>query len=657
MSDSGVTRAKLGEYELIQRLAVGGMAEIFLARERGLAGLERRVVVKRILPHLAADAEFVELFQSEAKVVAKLHHPGIVQVHKLGKDGDSWFIAMEYVPGVTVRQLQHASHALKRPMPIPVAMGIVMQACEGAHAAHELTDGGKPVGLVHRDLTPQNLMVTDDGHVKLLDFGIAKRTADSEATRDGGVKGKTSYLSPEQCRQEPLDRRSDIFALGIVLWELLAGTSLFKRHSELETLTAIDRGEWRDLREFCPDAPDDLVRALRKALARDREERFATADELRQALAKVARAEGLDAGIDAVRAFALELVGDRRREEREALDRAFAGVELLSEAMGARLSGVSEDSVPGRTRRHGDHKRDVYPWVAGAVLTLALVIAGAYQLLRRPPPAAPASAIQLSGPALSIGFPPTIDAATMAAELEPLRGYLERSLQRPFTFSVAPSYDELGRRLVTGEVAFALLPANLLLKVRAREPRVEPLATDLIDGSPGNNGLILVSETASVNGLEELRGRVICVTDPASTTGYVLPRAALRRAGLDPDRDVTLRLSGNHQQALRDLFEGRCEAAGTYDKAYLVADKAGVPAARMRTLAMTGRAPNDTITAAPDVAEADRSAVRDALLAFQPQRDIGQPLLGNIERISAFVAPDAAAFERLAASIEAAKGP
>lgn len=625
------------------------MAEIFLAREFGPGGLERPVVVKRILPHLAADAEFVELFRQEARVVARLQHPGIVQIYEFAQADGSWYIAMEYVPGVTVKQLSSATAHARRPMPLPVALGIVIQACEGAHAAHELADpAGHTLGLVHRDISPHNLMVTDEGHVKLLDFGIAKATAASEATRTGGVKGKTSYLSPEQCRQDPLDRRSDVFALGIVLWELVAGTSLFKRDSEYETLQAIDRAELRDLRKFRPEVPPALHAAIRKALARKRDDRYPTAEAMRLALAKVAHDLGFDTTHDAVKAFALEVVGERRRDERAAIDSVFAGVDVLPAAMGARLAGQQQTDetdtvVPhedSRSTLRGLRRRRRRVWAVALGLGLALAAAAGY-LARRPHPRV------LEGTPLALGFPPALGSAVMASELEPLRGYLETRTGRPFVFTFARSYDELGNRLVSGELQFAMLTPYLLLTVMRHEPRIVPLAGDLFDGSAGNNGVILVPEKSSMTTVAELRGMRFCLTDTQSTTGYVLPRAALRQAGLDPDVDIRPVMSGNHLQAMRDLSEGRCDAAGTYDKAYISADRAGVAVASVRVLAITGRAPNETICAAVKTSKKDRDAVRAALLDFQPQRDIGQPSLGNVQRISGFAPFDAAAFDRL----------
>jgi len=209
---------KLGRYDILERLATGGMAEIFLACERGMHGLERLVVVKKILPHLAVQDAFVQMFVHEARIVARISHPNVVQIHDLAEQDGEVFICMEYVPGSTLRHLTDAAEQARTNIPVDVALGIITQACRGLHTAHELKDAsGRLEGLVHRDISPHNLMVTNEGHVKLLDFGIAKATESSEQTATGSLKGKFCYMSPEQVKQNQLDRRSDVFSLGIVL--------------------------------------------------------------------------------------------------------------------------------------------------------------------------------------------------------------------------------------------------------------------------------------------------------------------------------------------------------------------------------------------------------------------------------------------------------
>src|SRR5688572_13881575 len=283
------------------------MAEIFVCCERGLAGLERLVVIKRILPHLAVHPQFVEMFLAEARYVARLNHPNVVQIFELGEDGTAPYLAMEYVSGGSVRDVLVTAIENDVRTPLGAAIGLIAQACAGAHAAHELTDpSGKSLGLVHRDTSPHNLMVTGEGHVKLLDFGIAKATEVAELddhTRTGALKGKVHYMAPEQCKQEPLDRRADVFALGIVLWELLAQERLFKRDSDLDSMQAIVTSDLKPLARIRPDLPRAIVGAVEKSLRRDKAERYATADEMRRALLDACAKHGIRCDADAVSAF------------------------------------------------------------------------------------------------------------------------------------------------------------------------------------------------------------------------------------------------------------------------------------------------------------------------------------------------------------------
>ena len=207
---------KFGHFTLGKRLARGGMAEVFLARQRGPEGFDRKVAVKRILPHLAETADFVRMFLSEARLAARLSHPNIVHIYELGQVGGDYFIAMEYVDGVHAGQL--IEHARTEPIWPELIARIGADAAGALAYAHRLTDAdGRPLQLVHRDVSPQNIMVSSDGIVKLVDFGIAKAASKAEETRPGVVKGKYAYMSPEQTVGRALDGRSDVFSLGVVL--------------------------------------------------------------------------------------------------------------------------------------------------------------------------------------------------------------------------------------------------------------------------------------------------------------------------------------------------------------------------------------------------------------------------------------------------------
>jgi serine/threonine protein kinase len=290
---------RLGRYELLRLIATGGMAHVWVARQRGEFGFARTVAIKVIRPEQARNATFRRMFLDEARLAAGISHPNVIHVLDLGEQDDVVFLAMELVEGATLAQLlgwgaAGEPEALTR-LPPGIVARIVAEMAAGLHAAHELTDeGGTPLHLVHRDVSPQNILVSLDGVAKIADFGIAKafgrRTAETEA---GQVKGKWSYLSPEQIRREPLDRRSDVFSAGIVLWEALAGRRLFRGEDVLDTVERVKGAPIPDPCAIAPDVPAGLAQVALKALERDPVRRFQTAAELSDALEEAARGAGV----------------------------------------------------------------------------------------------------------------------------------------------------------------------------------------------------------------------------------------------------------------------------------------------------------------------------------------------------------------------------
>ncbi|NOJ83122.1 protein kinase domain-containing protein [Myxococcus xanthus] len=274
-----------GPYVLVRKLAEGGMAEIFLAKLLGADGFERNVVIKRMLPHLTNNPDFVEMFRDEARLAAKLAHPNIVQIQELGFAEGCYYICMEYLAGEDFSTTLRLAGRKRHYVPLPVVLRVLIDAARGLHFAHEFTnEAGQPLNVVHRDISPSNLYLTYQGQVKVLDFGIAKAESRLVNTRTGVVKGKYMYMAPEQARGKEVDRRADIFALGVSLYEALTHVRPFSRENDLAVLNALLQGELKPPRELRPDLPEELEAILLKAMAFKPEDRYPTAEAFADAL-------------------------------------------------------------------------------------------------------------------------------------------------------------------------------------------------------------------------------------------------------------------------------------------------------------------------------------------------------------------------------------
>jgi serine/threonine protein kinase len=343
-----------GKFELQRKLAVGGMAEIFLASVQGPEGFLKTVAIKRILPHLTEDQDFVTMFLDEARLVARFNHPNIVQIYELGDVEGRYFLSMEFVHGVSMSKVLKACRKRERPLPLEYGAKIVSFACDGLDYAHNFADAdGHPLNLIHRDVSPQNLMLSYDGVVKVLDFGIAKAAGNLFQTRSSSLKGKAAYMSPEQITQKAggLDRRSDVFALGIVLYEFATGRRPYEADTELELMMSIVQKPIPDPRLLNPILPEGLAVILDKALAKDREQRYASCRALRQDLEQFLVDQRLMVDTYALSAFLRELIppGDVRvgmtlpTPSRPSLNR---------EEVDGALRGVRSDSGKSRPSPH-----------------------------------------------------------------------------------------------------------------------------------------------------------------------------------------------------------------------------------------------------------------------------------------------------------------
>src|SRR5579871_1839196 len=288
---------RLGPYELIRRIATGGMAEVYLARRAGPHGFQKTVAVKRILPQYARDPDFVAMFVDEARVCARLGHPNIVQVFDFGEQDGELYMAMEYVDGTTGARLIRAAAARGEEIPLDVCLHItlsILHALEYAHTARD--DDGKPLSLVHRDVSPGNVLIDRSGAVKLTDFGIFRAAEMERRTEVGQLKGKLGYMSPEQVTGRELDARSDIFTLGIVLAEMVILRPLFAGGTELDVLLRIRDADLSALDRAKERVPDDLRSVLFRALAKDRSQRYPNATAFAGALEDLLRRRRLQVG-------------------------------------------------------------------------------------------------------------------------------------------------------------------------------------------------------------------------------------------------------------------------------------------------------------------------------------------------------------------------
>ena len=310
------------EYQLLARLAVGGMAEIFLARGASVAGVERHCVLKRILRTRADDDELVQMFLDEARLAAQLQHPNIASLYDVGMLGNAYFFTMEYVHGETVRLLLRRARERNRPVPLACVLTIIANAAAGLHHAHErVSVEGLPLGIVHRDVSPSNVMVSYEGNVKVVDFGIAKAAGRIAVTRTGTVRGKIGYLSPEQCRGVPVDRRCDEFSLGLVMREMLNGAPLYRRATDLETMTAIVADRPPPPSSLRAEVPRDVDDIVLRMLAQPVTHRFKTARAVVEAIENASMRAGTILSTSAVSSLVRDLFGERVEPWRE-LDRA-----------------------------------------------------------------------------------------------------------------------------------------------------------------------------------------------------------------------------------------------------------------------------------------------------------------------------------------------
>ena len=432
----------IGGYEIVGLLGTGGMAQVLLGRQTGPNGFERPVVIKRILPHLVRRQSFVDMFLDEARTIANIRHPNVVSIHDFRFEDGELFMVMEYLEGETAASLRRRLNARGERMPGALWCHIFAETCAGLYAAHQATNElGLPLNLVHRDVSPPNILVTYDGAVKLIDFGIAKSDHRSSQTDAGHIKGKYAYMSPEQAQGRPLDARSDLFSLGVVMFEMTTGRRLFKRDTDLLTVQAVCDDPIPEPSEAWPDYTPELHRICLRALARDPTERYQSAVELRRDLLAVVRADAsAPLPEEVIGLFMQDMFEDRIDLKRGLLQRVRRGEQfesfssptdsviaistLMTSALpkpmlddgaahgtGAPPRSV-ESSTSGRSQSHSHSIAIIFYAAASAVVVLLLT------MVQRPGPAPAPVAAPPPPPPPVVVAPPPEPPAQVALEID-----------------------------------------------------------------------------------------------------------------------------------------------------------------------------------------------------------------------------------------------
>ncbi|MFY1826907.1 protein kinase domain-containing protein [Myxococcus fulvus] len=489
----------VGRYQLVRKLATGGMAEVFLAKVAGPGGFEKTLVLKRILPHLVEDPSFVEMFLEEARLVAQLNHPHIVQIFDFGEAEGSYFLAMELIDGPNLRRWQRQAASRGRPLAPNVCAKVVALAAEGLAYAHDFADPGtgQPLGLIHRDVSPDNILVSRQGAVKVVDFGIAKVAGQKHRTQTGIVKGKVAYMPPEQCRADPLDRRVDVYALGVVLYELLTGRLPFEGATELVMMQAIVSRPPVPVSRHRDDVPSALQTIISTALEKDRDQRYPDCRALQADLERFVLSTGEPVGAYQIARSVEQVVEERAtatpapmtNREAERTTPSGRAREKRAEAPDASVFEQTTQKRPrqdvGATRR----KKLVPAAVTGAVL---LVAGGGYALLGRPP-SGPVMAEVARAPADGVETKPTTGASPVPSDVKPTEGappppsdvklaQVEEAAPRPMEPSAPAEDDDLLAPIAANAEGTERKDGSARAMKGTVEFRIRPYAVVYLDG-------------------------------------------------------------------------------------------------------------------------------------------------------------------------------
>jgi TonB family protein len=517
ISASGPDR--FGQYEILERIASGGMAELYKARLSGVEGFQKILAIKKILPHLADNDEFITMFADEAKLAAQLNHPNIVHIFDLGKiESGGYFIAMEFVEGRDLRAILKSGREIGQPLPVPLSVYIACKVAAALDYAHRRRESdGRELKIVHRDVSPQNILISYEGDIKLCDFGIAKAASKASQTESGALKGKVRYMSPEQAWGKPIDRRSDLFSLGAVMFEMLTDQVLFRGDTDLTVLEKVRAAEVVAPSSVNPEVPRNLDAIVLKALAREPEDRYANASDMLRDLEAVLYAHTPAPGsadlaiylhrLQAEEAAAAEA---RAREAARAIPpepeqkRKTKGTPVVRRGTGsapnlaapaapaapdrppaAPARELTPPSVYGAPAPPDAERRSRAPLYAGIAAAVVALAAGTWWVTRKPAvvvraPVAAATPLPTQAPAAAVAMP-TANSAPLPSPAPVLNA---RAIDQEVQRQVAARRKELQKNLEAGSKAAAREPAPAAAPVPAAKklesPPPEPTAVAVV---------------------------------------------------------------------------------------------------------------------------------------------------------------------------------
>lgn len=520
---------RIGRYELIAEIASGGMATVYLARLSGVGGFQRNVAIKCLHPHLARDDEFVQMFLDEARLAALIHHPNVVPILEVEEGEAGYYLVMDYVEGDTFASLLSRAAVDGKEVPRDISLRILVDMLAGLHAAHELRDDhGRNLGLVHRDVSPQNILVGTDGITRITDFGVARAASRLSATRAGQLKGKLAYMAPEQASgDEDVDRRADVFSAGVVLWEALALRRLFKASNEAATLNRVLNDQIVSPREFSNGVPEEVAHVCLKALARDLDTRYVSCAEFGDALEKAAGSSGCLATGREVATYVNEAVGTSLESHRQAIRQWLERrASEPTPATSSRAPALSRPSPPSRR-----------PSLGGLGDTSAITQASGVGLAPpRPPPSSvgvlSSRLLETSGMLPNPGSDPS-QGAWPVPSLPPLPGSAPSTLvSLPLP---APPTGRRSRHLVWGALA-ALVLSGVAVGIALL--RGDPPATPSVAAvpEPVATALPLVAATSSAPKPEN----PIDPAQPSAVSATELPQEK-SEAAAEPEERPTVR--------------------------------------------------------------------------------------------------------------------